>query len=146
MQRPTISEKSALNIRSADRDYAVRLLQSVCCLAGNPEFLAQRNSTGKNSLAAAIERHDTARLFDWLVEALSYQGIANRIAHDYMRRHGKARWVGIKASLARSPSAPSCAATGPSTIAATARSPRPVLSRATWPLARCRACRCATAT
>ena len=78
-QRPTISEKSATSdkLRSADRDYAVRLLHSVCCLAGDPEFLARRNSAGKNSLAAAIERHDTAALFDWLVEALSYQGIAN---------------------------------------------------------------------
>ena len=92
-------------LRSADRDYAVRLLHRVCCLAGEPEFLTHRNSGGaKNSLAAAIERHDTATLFDWLVEALSYQGIANRIAHDYMQRHGKARWARIRASLARKPS------------------------------------------
>ena len=94
------------NFQNADGDYAVKLLHRVCCLAGEPEFLAHRNSRGKNSLAAAIEQHDTASLFDWLVEALSYQGIANRIAHDYMRRHGKARWARIRASLARSPSCP----------------------------------------
>ena len=41
-----------------------------------------------------------------MVEALSYQGIANRIAHDYMQRHGKARWARINASLARNPSCP----------------------------------------
>ena len=65
-----------------------------------------RNSGGKHSLTAAIERHDTATLFDWLVQALSYQGIADRIAYDYMQRHGQARWARIRASLARNPSCP----------------------------------------
>jgi hypothetical protein len=100
---------SALNqqLSSADRDYAVRLLHSVCCLAGNPEFLTHRNSgAAKKSLTAVIERHDTAALFDWLVEALSYQGIANRIAYNYMQRHGGVRWADIKASLARNSSCP----------------------------------------
>ena len=92
--------------RRADREYAVSLVHSVCCLAGDPEFLQNRGTGGKNSLAAAVERHDTARLFDWLVEALSYQGIADRIAHDYMQRHGRARWASIAASLARHPSCP----------------------------------------
>ncbi len=108
MQRHTISEVSATNqkIRSADPDYAIRLVHRVCCLAGNPEFLAARRRGGRNSLAAAIERHDAARIFDWLVQAMSYQGIADRIAHDYIQRHGKARWTSIKASLARQPSCP----------------------------------------
>jgi hypothetical protein len=99
---------SALNqqLQSAVGDYAVKLLHSVCCLAGEPEFLAHRNSGAKNSLTAAIERHDTAALFDWLVQALSYQGIADRIAQDYMQRHGKARWARIKTSLALNPSCP----------------------------------------
>jgi hypothetical protein len=89
-----------------NRDYAVNLVHSVCCLAGDPEFFDHRRTGGKNSLSAAVERHDTPRLFDWLVEALSYQGIADRIAHDYMQRHGKARWSSINASLSRSPACP----------------------------------------
>jgi hypothetical protein len=99
---------SALNqqFSSTDRDYAVRLLHRVCCLAGDPEFLARRRSGGRNSIVAAIERHDSARIFNWLMQALSYQGIADRIAHDYMQRHGSARWASIKASLARKPSCP----------------------------------------
>ena len=76
-----------------------------------------RNSGGKHSLTAAIARRDTAALFDWLVEALSYQGIADRIAYDYMQRHGRARWARIMASLARNPPARSSAATGGSTTA-----------------------------
>jgi hypothetical protein len=93
-------------LSSTDRDYAVRLLHRVCCLAGDPEFLALRRSGGRNSIVAAIERHDSARIFNWLMQALSYQGIADRIAHDYMQRHGRARWTSIKASLARKPSCP----------------------------------------
>ena len=90
-------------LRSTDRDYPVRLLHSICCLAGEPELLAGPNGRGKASLASAIERHDTAALFDWLVQALSYQGIADRMACDYMQRHGQARWARIMASLARPP-------------------------------------------
>jgi hypothetical protein len=92
--------------RGTNRDYAVNLVHSICCLAGDPEFFDHRRSGGKNSLAACVERHDTARLFDWLVAALSYQGIADRIAHDYMQRHGRARWASIDASLALNPSCP----------------------------------------
>jgi hypothetical protein len=91
-------------LSSTDRDYAIRLLHRVCCLAGDSEFLARRRGGGRNSIAAAIERHDSARIFNWLVQAFSYQGIADRIAHDYMQRHGKARWTTINASLARKPS------------------------------------------
>jgi hypothetical protein len=107
-QRPTISETSATNqnLQSADRDYALNLVHRVCCLAGDPEFLARRRSGRCNSLASAIERHDSGRIFNWLVQTLSYQGIADRIAHDYMQRHGSARWARIKASLDRKPSCP----------------------------------------
>src|SRR4029077_16060370 len=100
--------KTPLNQKflGVNRDYAVNLVHSVCCLAGDPEFFDHRRTGGKNSLSAAVERHDTPRLFDWLVEALSYQGIADRIAHDYMQRHGRARWARIRASLARNPSCP----------------------------------------
>ena len=57
-------------------------------------------------MAAAIQRHDSAHIFNWLVQAFSYQGISDRIAHDYMQRHGSARCESIKASLTRKPSCP----------------------------------------
>lgn len=96
----------AEKFRGADRDYAVSLVHSVCCLAGDMQFLRRRASRGKQSLAAAVERHDTARLFDFLMEAMSYQGIADRVAYGYMQRHGRATWADIEASLAASPSCP----------------------------------------
>ena len=51
-------------------------------------------------LRAAVRRHDTAAIFDWLIEAVSYQGIADRVAHDYIRRHGTITWADIEANLA----------------------------------------------
>jgi hypothetical protein len=95
--------------QGAGRDYAIRLVHRVCCLAGDPEFLAELNSRGKHSLTTAIDRHDTAALFDWLMQAFSYQGIADRVAADYVARHGRARWGRISASLARNPSCPKLA-------------------------------------
>jgi hypothetical protein len=108
MMRASASDELSLNQKffGANRDYAVSLVHRVCCLAGNLKFLDRHRSAANKNLAAAIERHDTAPLFDWLVEAFSYQGIADRIAHDYMKRHGKARWASIKASLSRNPSCP----------------------------------------
>jgi len=65
---PPLNQK----FRGANRDYAVNLVHSVCCLAGDPEFFKIRRAGGKSSLAAAIARHDSARLFEWLIEAMSY--------------------------------------------------------------------------
>jgi hypothetical protein len=47
---------------------------------------------------------DTAALFDWLVMSFSYQGIADRVAFDYMERHGQATWQVIASDLRRRPS------------------------------------------
>ncbi len=75
-QSPPLAPKLNRTFAGENRDYAVSIVSSVCCLAGDPEFLAHRATGGKKSLAAIIARHDTARLFDWLVDAFSYQGIA----------------------------------------------------------------------
>jgi hypothetical protein len=41
-------------------------------------------------------------LFDWLVASLSYQGIADQIAFDYMERYGQATWQVIESDLEHS--------------------------------------------
>jgi hypothetical protein len=45
-------------------------------------------------------------LFDWLVEALSFQGISDSIASQYMAQRGSVRWADIAEALARSSSCP----------------------------------------
>src|SRR5438067_1253832 len=34
-------------------------------------------------------------VFDWLLAALSYQGISDQVAYDYMQKHGRATWAEI---------------------------------------------------
>jgi hypothetical protein len=77
-------------------DHAVRVVHSVCCLAGAASLIDDiRAELRAEGVPAAIRRHDTATLFDWLVAALSYQGISNQVAAEYMERHGSATWTDI---------------------------------------------------
>jgi hypothetical protein len=59
-------------------DHAVRLVHSVCCLAGAASLIDDiRADLRAEGIPTAIRRHDTATLFDWLMAALSYQGISD---------------------------------------------------------------------
>src|ERR1700733_3921138 len=81
-------------------DHAVRVVHSVCCLAGVASLIDEvRADLRAEVVAAAIRRHDTATLFDWLVAALSFQGISDQVAAEYLGRHGSATWADIEAKL-----------------------------------------------
>ena len=60
-------------------------------------------------IPAAIRRHDTATLFDWLIAALSYQGISDQVAAEYMERHGRTQWADIDVKVAANPTCPKLA-------------------------------------
>jgi hypothetical protein len=88
-------------------DHAVRVLHGVCCLAGSASLIDDiRADLQADGIPAAIQRHDTATLFDWLVAALSYQGISDQVTTEYMERHGRAQWADIDAKVAGSPACP----------------------------------------
>ena len=53
--------------------------------------------------------HDSGPIFDWLLTELSYQGIADAVAYDYMQAHGRATWQGIEVGLAQPISCPKLA-------------------------------------
>ena len=81
-------------------DHAVRVIYRVCCLAGSTSLLDDiRADLAAEGVRAAIRKRKTALVFDWLIAALSYQGIANAIASDYMQRHGRVTWREIKRKL-----------------------------------------------
>jgi hypothetical protein len=65
-----------------------------------------RNELVDAGILDAIKTHDTPKLFDWIVPAFSYQGIADAIASDYMDRHGALTWTNIAADLNTKPSCP----------------------------------------
>jgi hypothetical protein len=55
------------------------VVHSVCCLAGAVSLIDDiRAELRAEGIPTAIRCHDTATLFDWLISALSYQGILSR--------------------------------------------------------------------
>ena len=100
-----VGDVAAFQSRSHHR--AVRLVHTICQFAGSPNLIDDsRVGLARHGVIAAVQRHDTPVIFDWLVDALSYQGISDSIAYGYMEQHGHARWHDIAAGLAQSPSCP----------------------------------------
>src|ERR1700736_6775851 len=100
--RKTQGDKKSSNYKNSSDaiHHAVRLIHAVCGLAGSPSLLDEiRSELRPEKVRAAIRNHNTAAVFDWLMASLSYQGISNQVAHDYMERHGRAAWDEIKRNL-----------------------------------------------
>jgi hypothetical protein len=88
-------------------NYAVQLVQGVCCLAGQSSYLDDiRTELQDCGVVRAIRDHDTPTLFEWLVQALSYQGISDAVAAGYMDRHGAVTSSDIAGGLSATPSCP----------------------------------------
>jgi hypothetical protein len=87
--------------------HARSLILPACHLAGTAAFIdeAGLGPDGKD-LRKAIRSRNTAALFDHLVAALSYQGISDDVAKNFMDRHGLASWHVIESALRRLPSCP----------------------------------------
>ena len=83
------------------------LILRVCHLAGTAAFIdeAGLGPEGKD-LRKAIRSRNTAAIFDWLVAALSYQGISDEVAKNFMDRHGLASWHVIETDLRKRPTCP----------------------------------------
>jgi hypothetical protein len=95
---------------NALQNSSVQVGYSVCCLAGAASLIDDlRAELRAEGIPSAIRRHDTATLFDWLISALSYQGISDQVAADHMERYGRPRWADIDAKVAAGPTCPKLA-------------------------------------
>jgi hypothetical protein len=110
---PRIGERSRhrhpqiLNRQDSAINHAVRLIHAVCGLAGSATWIDDiRADLRADKVQAALRHRDTAVVFDWLMAALSYQGIADAVAYDYMERHGRAAWRDIDQKLGQGASCP----------------------------------------
>ena len=93
--------------RTTALDHATRVIYRVCCLAGSANLIDKiRVDLDAEGIRTAMRRRDTAAVFDWLIAALSYQGISDQIAYDYMEQHGYVRWDDINQKLAGDASCP----------------------------------------
>jgi hypothetical protein len=78
------------------------LILRVCHLAGTEAFIDEAGlGPDGRDLRKAIRSRNTAALFDYLVAALSYQGISDEVAKNFMDRHGLASWHVIESDLPR---------------------------------------------
>jgi hypothetical protein len=99
-----------MTVRATGLDYAVDMIHAVCRLAGVPSFVnALQAELQQHGIVEAVDHHDTVTLFDWLASALSFQGISDRIAHEYMTRHSQATWNDIARNLTTAPPCPKLA-------------------------------------
>ena len=76
---------------------------SATLLARSPASTTFRYDAIETGLVAAVEDHDTAAIFDWLMRMLSFQGISDAVAEGYMDRHGNVTWAEIEASPRHQP-------------------------------------------
>jgi hypothetical protein len=87
------------------RPQAVRLVQDLLRLDDSRRLLAK---TDRASFAAGlhelVRQRDTPALYGCLMETLSFQGISDQIAADYLARHGNADWQAIRRQLRTSKS------------------------------------------
>jgi hypothetical protein len=60
---------------------------------------------GAGILDAVAERN-TPKIFDWLLDTFSYQGISDQVARSYIRKYGSASWSDIAGGLEVAPPCP----------------------------------------
>lgn len=83
------------------------LITDVCEVAGSPSLIEDAGEElAQAGVIAAIQRHDNATIFDWLMDAISYQGVSNAAAYGYIQAHGNANYKRLVASLRPSPACP----------------------------------------
>jgi hypothetical protein len=91
----------------ANFDHAVNLIGRVCGLAGSLSFIDDiQADLRRDEIADAVKRHNTPKIFDWLLSAFSYQGISDQVARGYIRKHGNVTWSDIERGLIEIPSCP----------------------------------------
>lgn len=90
------------NFRKRDLAYATSLIHAVLEEAGQNNIIEEtRQSFEEIGLLEAIQRHDDEALYNWLAEAISYQGISDSVAAGYIREHGSIQAADIRTALER---------------------------------------------
>jgi hypothetical protein len=110
LRHPQSSQQRRTKIREEEGsaiNHAVRLIHAICGLAGSPTLIGDiRADLQSDKVRAAIRNRDTGPVFDWLMAAVSYQGISDQVAYEYMEKHGRATWQQIKQPLDHGASCP----------------------------------------
>jgi hypothetical protein len=75
---------------------ALNIVETVTWLAGRADYLDELKEAGKDlDLFRSIGRTRSSKIFEWLMAALSYQGISDEVARSYMAAHERPAWAKI---------------------------------------------------
>jgi len=86
---------------------AIYLVREICEIASAPSLIEDgRNELIRAGVVDAIQQHDDAKLFEWLLDAISFQGISDVVARRYMDVHGRVTHTEVTEALS---SLPKCA-------------------------------------
>ena len=107
-RRPTNHQNHPkIRDRTTALDHATPVIYRVCCLAGSANLIDKiRADLDAEGIRTAMRKRDATAVFDWLIAALSYQGISDQIAYDYMEQHGYLRLDDINQKLGHGASCP----------------------------------------
>src|SRR5450756_2543294 len=99
-----MSRQVALPRKSTGMRHARSLVRRVCDIAGQVTCIDDlRHDAIAGGLVAAVDDHDTAVIFDWLIHELSHQGISDAVADGYIDRHGNVTWAENDDAVAANP-------------------------------------------
>lgn len=71
-------------------DKSIELIRRVCKIAGCLSIIDDaRVELARVGVLEAVQRHDDKRLFNWLNDTFSYQGVSDAAAFSFMESHGR---------------------------------------------------------
>jgi hypothetical protein len=83
------------------------LIARVVGLAAAPEVIVRsRRSREAKALRHAFRNQDTEVLFDHLMAGFSFQGVSDRVAADYLEKHGQLRYRDLADAFSHRPTCP----------------------------------------
>jgi hypothetical protein len=82
--------------------FATTIIRRVCEIAGPDDLIEDlRVAFEEEGLIEAVRHHDDDAIFQWLAEAISYQGVSDEAARTFIARHGRVSASDIQAGLDR---------------------------------------------
>jgi hypothetical protein len=91
-------------IQADDFEKTTATLKTVCGLAGASSLVKDiEGELAAAGIRQAIASRDTAVIFDWMARTVSYQGISDAVAREYLRKHGSIRFQDIETALRATP-------------------------------------------
>ena len=96
----SISKARRKGLAGDDLDYATDLIGAICVIAGAAGYLDGLAARFRPWRLRALQvQKASAVIYDWLARSMSYQGISDEVARNYMDDHGAPTWADIEASL-----------------------------------------------